>query len=172
VGSCLGLLNEPSFIRFIGDRGVHMLDDARTYIRNGPMASYDRNDAGGSTVRRLGAILAAVIALAAVGRATGPAWSRVESSHFVVSGDASPGDVRHVAFLLEMFREVIARVLPGAREVESAVGDGRPVVSRDRAIERTGSCPSPPGFRAPRVGEQRVQAPNTIMAAAPMDATV
>jgi RimJ/RimL family protein N-acetyltransferase len=36
------LLNEPSFLRFIGDRGVRTLDDAHNYIRNGPMASYER----------------------------------------------------------------------------------------------------------------------------------
>jgi RimJ/RimL family protein N-acetyltransferase len=38
----LRLLNEPSFIRFIGDRGVRTPDDARAYIRRGPIASYDR----------------------------------------------------------------------------------------------------------------------------------
>lgn len=38
----LALLNEPSFIRNIGDRGVRTLDDARTYIATGPLASYDR----------------------------------------------------------------------------------------------------------------------------------
>src|SRR5207245_8990901 len=38
----LGLLNEPSFIRNIGDRGVRTLDDARAYIATGPMASYVR----------------------------------------------------------------------------------------------------------------------------------
>jgi RimJ/RimL family protein N-acetyltransferase len=37
----LGLLNEPSFLQYIGDRGVRTEDDARAYIRNGPMASYD-----------------------------------------------------------------------------------------------------------------------------------
>jgi [ribosomal protein S5]-alanine N-acetyltransferase len=38
----LGLLNEPSFIRNIGDRGVRTVEDARTYITRGPMASYAR----------------------------------------------------------------------------------------------------------------------------------
>jgi RimJ/RimL family protein N-acetyltransferase len=38
----LGLLNEPSFLRFIGDRGVRTLDDARKYLRDGPLASYER----------------------------------------------------------------------------------------------------------------------------------
>jgi ribosomal-protein-alanine N-acetyltransferase len=36
----LELLNEPSFIRNIGDRGVRTLDDARGYITRGPVASY------------------------------------------------------------------------------------------------------------------------------------
>lgn len=34
------LLNQPSFLRHIGDRGVRTTDDARAYIRNGPTASY------------------------------------------------------------------------------------------------------------------------------------
>jgi ribosomal-protein-alanine N-acetyltransferase len=38
----LELLNEPAFIRNIGDRGVRNADDARLYILNGPMASYAR----------------------------------------------------------------------------------------------------------------------------------
>jgi len=37
-----GLLNEPSWLRFIGDRGVRTLDDARNYILTGPVASYAR----------------------------------------------------------------------------------------------------------------------------------
>lgn len=36
----LGLVNEPSFLHYIGDRGVRTLDDARRYIRQGPVASY------------------------------------------------------------------------------------------------------------------------------------
>jgi RimJ/RimL family protein N-acetyltransferase len=38
----LRLLNEPSFLQNIGDRGVRTLDDARDYLRNGPMASYEQ----------------------------------------------------------------------------------------------------------------------------------
>src|SRR5215467_11823666 len=38
----LELLNEPSFLRFIGDKGVRTLDDARDYILKGPIDSYDR----------------------------------------------------------------------------------------------------------------------------------
>jgi RimJ/RimL family protein N-acetyltransferase len=36
------LLNEPSFIRYIGDRGVRTMDDAHRYITDGPLASYQR----------------------------------------------------------------------------------------------------------------------------------
>jgi len=42
----LGLLNEPSFLRYIGDKKVRDLDGARQYILNGPVASYDRNGFG------------------------------------------------------------------------------------------------------------------------------
>ena len=38
----LALLNEPSFIRYIGDRGVRTLDDARAYILNRLVASYEK----------------------------------------------------------------------------------------------------------------------------------
>ncbi|MCL4303362.1 MAG: GNAT family N-acetyltransferase [Anaerolineae bacterium] len=38
----LGLLNEPSWLQFIGDRGVRTLEDARTYILTGPVEMYTR----------------------------------------------------------------------------------------------------------------------------------
>ncbi len=38
----LELLNEPGFLRHIGDKGVRSLADARQYISKGPMASYRR----------------------------------------------------------------------------------------------------------------------------------
>ena len=40
------LLNEPSFLQSIGDRGVHSLADARAYLRMGPVASYAANGFG------------------------------------------------------------------------------------------------------------------------------
>jgi RimJ/RimL family protein N-acetyltransferase len=36
------LVNDPAWLRFIGDRGVRTLDDARDYIRKGPVESYSR----------------------------------------------------------------------------------------------------------------------------------
>jgi [ribosomal protein S5]-alanine N-acetyltransferase len=48
----LALLNEPSFVRNIGDRGVRTLDQARAYIADGPVASYARHGFGLYLVER------------------------------------------------------------------------------------------------------------------------
>ena len=42
----LALLNEPSFLRFIGDKKVRTVQDAEQYILNGPVSSYNRNGFG------------------------------------------------------------------------------------------------------------------------------
>lgn len=42
----LRLLNEPLFLQYIGDKSVRTLDDARGYIHNGPMKSYEENGFG------------------------------------------------------------------------------------------------------------------------------
>jgi [ribosomal protein S5]-alanine N-acetyltransferase len=42
----LTLLNEPSFLHFIGDKNVRTLEDASQYLLNGPMASYEKNGFG------------------------------------------------------------------------------------------------------------------------------
>lgn len=41
-GFILTLLNDPSFTRFIGDRNVRTLAEARNYIMTGPVESYKR----------------------------------------------------------------------------------------------------------------------------------
>ena len=38
----LKLLNEPSFLRYIGDKGVRTTADAIQYLQTGPIASYER----------------------------------------------------------------------------------------------------------------------------------
>jgi len=38
----LDLLNQPSFIQYIGDRGVRTLEDAKQYILKGAVTSYER----------------------------------------------------------------------------------------------------------------------------------
>jgi len=40
------LVNEPSWLQFIGDRNVHSLEDARGYIAKGPAASYSQHGFG------------------------------------------------------------------------------------------------------------------------------
>ena len=42
----LVLLNDPAWLEFIGDKGVRTLDDARDYLRNGPIAMYEREGFG------------------------------------------------------------------------------------------------------------------------------
>jgi len=42
----LALLNTPKFIRYIGDRGVRSMEDARSYIDERYLASYRDNGYG------------------------------------------------------------------------------------------------------------------------------
>lgn len=42
----LELLNDEAFLRFIGDKGVRTLDDARRYVDSGPRASYREHGFG------------------------------------------------------------------------------------------------------------------------------
>ncbi len=48
----LRLVNEPSWLRFIGDRGVHDLDGARRYIAEGPQRLYANHGFGLFLVER------------------------------------------------------------------------------------------------------------------------
>ena len=48
----LKLVNEPSWIRFIGDRGVYTVGQAENYLQNGPIASYAAHGFGLYYVRR------------------------------------------------------------------------------------------------------------------------
>lgn len=93
----LKLLNEPSFLRFIGDKNVRTLDDARRYIVNGPIESYERNGFGiylvelktdGTPIGMSGLVKRASLPDPDVGFAFPPAhWSKgyaVESASAVV----------------------------------------------------------------------------------------
>ena len=42
----LRLLNDPDWLQFIGDKSVRTLDDAREYLRKGPIAMYAREGFG------------------------------------------------------------------------------------------------------------------------------
>ncbi len=42
----VALVNDPDWLRHIGDKGVRTLDDARRYLAEGPLASYERHGFG------------------------------------------------------------------------------------------------------------------------------
>ncbi len=42
----LNLLNDPGWLKYIGDKGIRTLDDSRSYIVNGPRAMYERKGFG------------------------------------------------------------------------------------------------------------------------------
>jgi RimJ/RimL family protein N-acetyltransferase len=42
----LALLNQPAFLRFVGDKGVRTIEDGVNYIRSGPISSYTQNGFG------------------------------------------------------------------------------------------------------------------------------
>jgi RimJ/RimL family protein N-acetyltransferase len=42
----LKLVNEPSFLRYIGDKKIRSIEDARQYLLSGPVASYERHGFG------------------------------------------------------------------------------------------------------------------------------
>jgi len=48
----LELVNDPSWIRFIGDKGVRSLEDARRYLEAGPMRLYEKHGFGLWAVER------------------------------------------------------------------------------------------------------------------------
>ena len=48
----LELLNEPSWLQFIGDKGVRTLDDACRYLTRGPLDLYQRLGFGPYCVER------------------------------------------------------------------------------------------------------------------------
>jgi RimJ/RimL family protein N-acetyltransferase len=49
----LELVNDPDWIRFIGDKHVHSIADAEAYLRKGPLAMYARYGVGLFKVARL-----------------------------------------------------------------------------------------------------------------------
>jgi RimJ/RimL family protein N-acetyltransferase len=48
----LALVNDPDWLRHIGDKNVHSLDDARAYLANGPIAMYAKHGFGLYAVER------------------------------------------------------------------------------------------------------------------------
>jgi RimJ/RimL family protein N-acetyltransferase len=48
----LALVNDPDWLRHIGDKNVHSLDDARAYLANGPIGMYAKHGFGLYAVER------------------------------------------------------------------------------------------------------------------------
>jgi RimJ/RimL family protein N-acetyltransferase len=98
----LDLVNDPDWLRYIGDRNVRSLDNARAYLRDGPIASYARNGFG---LRR--------VALAGTGEPMGVCG--------LVRRETLPGPDLGFAFLPRYrghgyAREAVDAVLSDARE--------------------------------------------------------
>lgn len=55
AGFMLQLVNEPGWLDHIGDRGVRTLDDAVSYLRDGPLSLYSRLGFGFWAIERLDA---------------------------------------------------------------------------------------------------------------------
>ena len=51
------LVNQPSWLQWIGNRNVHTLDDAETYINSGPMSMYERYGVGLCGVELAGTLI-------------------------------------------------------------------------------------------------------------------
>lgn len=108
----LALLNDPDWLRYIGDNGVRTLDDARTYLREGPIAMYARFGFGllavdvkdgGQTIGMCGLIQRDGVADVDIGFAFLPAFrsrgfAREAASAVLALGHGSLGIPRIVAF--------------------------------------------------------------------------
>lgn len=42
----ISLVNSPGWLQYIGDRNIHTDEEAKTYIENGPVKSYEKNGFG------------------------------------------------------------------------------------------------------------------------------
>lgn len=108
----LELLNDPDWLRYIGDNGVNTLDEARAYLLEGPLAMYGhfgfglmavhRND-GGSPIGMCGLIQRDGVPDVDLGFAFLPAFrgqgfAREAASATLAHGHASLGLKRIVAF--------------------------------------------------------------------------
>jgi RimJ/RimL family protein N-acetyltransferase len=146
----LELLNDPDFLRQIGDRGVRTEADARGYILDGPVASYERNGFGlylveltesGTPIGMSGLVKRDALPGPDIGFAFLPAWRSqgygLEAARAVMRhakedcglnrlvAIVSPGNVASRRLLEKMgFRfEGMTRLADDASDVELLVGD-------------------------------------------------
>ncbi len=153
----LQLVNEPSFVQNIGDRGVRTLDDARRYMAKGPIASYHEHGYGlylverradGESLGMCGLVKRAFLEHADIGFAFLPAhWSQgyalesaravLEHAHEVlglarVDAIVSPGNAPSQRLLRKLgleFERVLVLPPPGDT-VEMFVPAARPAAQK------------------------------------------
>jgi ribosomal-protein-alanine N-acetyltransferase len=120
----VGLLNEPSFLQFIGDRCVRTVEDARAYIQKGPAASYERFGFGlllvtrnedGAPIGMCGLLKRDALEDVDVGFAFRPAyWARgyaVEAASAVIAHGETVFGLRRVAAITQPDNAGSIRVL-------------------------------------------------------------
>lgn len=140
----LGLLNEPSFIEHIGDKGARDLDGARRYLAEGPLAMYATHGLGlllvesratGEPLGMCGLLQRPTLPDPDLGYAFKPAhwgqgyaleacraalaWARAERGLGRVLAIVSPGNAASIKVLrrLGMVEEGRRALTPGADEV-------------------------------------------------------
>lgn len=117
-------LNEPSFLKNIGDRGVHSLEQARAYLLKGPVASYASNGFGlcrvelkanGATVGMCGLVKRATLEDVDLGYALLPEYFghgyAVEAAAAVLADARSRLGLRRVVAITDPRNEASVRVL-------------------------------------------------------------
>lgn len=120
----LELVNEPSFLKNIGDRGVRTLADANSYILNGPVASYAKNGFGlylvalketGESIGMCGLIKRPGLDDVDIGYAFLPRfWSKgyaVEAARAVKEYAKDPVGLKRLVAIVDPANEVSIRVL-------------------------------------------------------------
>lgn len=147
----MALLNDPGWLRFIGDKSVHSEADARRYLENGPLAMYARDGFGlcavertsdGATIGMCGLIRRKGLDDVDIGYAFLPAARgsgfAVEAARAVLADGLDARGIRRVVAIMSRDNDASAKVLTAIgmrfeREVQMPEG-GEPLALW--AIER------------------------------------
>ena len=109
----LSLLNQPSFIENIADKGVRTLDDAKRYLKQGPLASYGQYGFG---LWRLG-LRDNDVAIGMAGFLKREGWDEVDLGYSLLSEYCGKGYAYEVVAALMSY----ARDHPGLGKVIAIV---------------------------------------------------
>ncbi|HYE57631.1 MAG TPA: GNAT family N-acetyltransferase [Rhodothermales bacterium] len=154
AGFIVGLLNEPSFLRFIGDRGVRNEEQARAYLRDGPLASYAQHGFGlylavrkedGVPLGMCGLLRREALDDPDVGFALKPAyWSQgyaYEAARAVLDYGRDTLGLRHIVAIVAPDNEALrmsARKAQPAFRAHDSDGRGGPAPLRHSHLKRRG----------------------------------